>query len=171
MKIAFQYWQQNGRPKRHRFVCLSGAYHGDTLGAASLASLEEFSGVFAPLLFDVIHAPEERHGRVLVGSVHHIAWRTPDDRQQEKWLDALLRLNYSVSPVMDRKYFHSIYYREPGSILFEIATDPPGFAVDEAPEKLGTGLVLPAWLEPERQRLQAVLPPLTLPKPAEEVAR
>ena len=57
VKIAFQYWQQNGRPKRHRFVCLSGAYHGDTLGAASLASLEEFSGVFAPLLFEVVHAP------------------------------------------------------------------------------------------------------------------
>lgn len=57
VKIAFQYWQQNGRPARHRFVCLSGAYHGDTLGAASLASLEEFSGVFAPLLFDVVHAP------------------------------------------------------------------------------------------------------------------
>jgi adenosylmethionine-8-amino-7-oxononanoate aminotransferase len=57
VKVAFQYWQQNGRPRRHRFVCLSGAYHGDTLGAASLASLEEFAGVFAPLLFDVIHAP------------------------------------------------------------------------------------------------------------------
>lgn len=64
VKIAFQYWQQNGRAKRHRFVCLSGAYHGDTLGAASLASLEEFSGVFAPLLFDVVHLPdpEERGG-------------------------------------------------------------------------------------------------------------
>jgi adenosylmethionine-8-amino-7-oxononanoate aminotransferase len=57
VKIAFQFWQQNGRPTRHRFVCLSGAYHGDTLGAASLASLEEFAGVFAPLLFDVVHAP------------------------------------------------------------------------------------------------------------------
>jgi len=122
-------------------------------------------------LVDVIHAPEERHGRVLVGSVHHIAWRTPDDKQQEKWLDALLKLNYGVSPVMDRKYFHSIYYREPGSILFEIATDPPGFAIDEEPEKLGSHLVLPAWLEPERGRLQAVLPPLTLPETASEVAR
>ena len=68
VKVAFQYWQQNGRPKRHRFVCLSGAYHGDTLGAASLASLEEFSGVFAPLLFDVIHAPDPSEGweRVVV---------------------------------------------------------------------------------------------------------
>ena len=108
---------------------------------------------------------------MLVGSVHHIAWRTPDDAQQSRWLDALLKLDYGVSPVMDRKYFHSIYYREPGSILFEIATDPPGFAIDEAPEKLGSHLVLPAWLEPERERLQAVLPTLTLPKAAEEVAQ
>ena len=64
---------------------------------------------------------------------------------------------------MDRKYFHSIYYREPGGILFEIATDPPGFSVDEAPEELGSKLVLPPWLEPERASLEAVLPPLRLP--------
>jgi glyoxalase family protein len=72
-----------------------------------------------------------------------------------------------VSPVKDRKYFHSIYFREPGGILFEIATDPPGFAVDEAPEELGTKLVLPPWLEPEREKLQAVLPPVRLPSPQE----
>jgi glyoxalase family protein len=72
-----------------------------------------------------------------------------------------------VSPVKDRKYFHSIYFREPGGILFEIATDPPGFAVDEAPEELGTKLVLPPWLEPERAKLQAILPPVRLPSPQE----
>jgi glyoxalase family protein len=120
---------------------------------------------------DVLHVPQERHGRVLVGSVHHIAWRTADDAQQIEWLDELSRLRYGVSPVMDRKYFHSIYYREPGSILFEIATDPPGFAVDEAPEKLGSHLVLPAWLEPERAQLKAVLPPLSLPEIPAEVSR
>jgi glyoxalase family protein len=64
---------------------------------------------------------------------------------------------------MDRRYFHSIYYREPGGILFEIATDPPGFSIDEALEDLGSKLVLPGWLEPERTRLEAVLPPLLLP--------
>lgn len=114
-------------------------------------------------LVDVLHVPQERHGRVLVGSVHHIAWRTADDAQQRAWLGELSRLHDGVSPVTDRKYFHSIYYREPGNILFEIATDPPGFAVDEAPEKLGSHLVLPPWLEPERARLEAVLPPLALP--------
>jgi len=114
-------------------------------------------------LVDVVHAPKERQGRVLVGSVHHIAWRTADDSQQIAWMNELGNRHYGVTPVIDRKYFHSIYFREPGNILFEIATDPPGFAVDEAAETLGTHLVLPAWLEPERARLEAVLPPLRLP--------
>jgi glyoxalase family protein len=114
-------------------------------------------------LVEVLHAPDERQGRVLVGTVHHIAWRTADDEEQLRWLTELTRLNYGVSPVMDRKYFHSIYYREPGGILFEIATDPPGFSVDEAPEDLGSKLVLPPWLEPERTKLETVLPPLRLP--------
>jgi glyoxalase family protein len=118
---------------------------------------------------DVLHVPQERQGRVLVGSVHHIAFRTADDAQQQAWLGELSKLHYGVSPVMDRKYFHSIYYREPGNILFEIATDPPGFAIDEAPEKLGSHLVLPAWLEPQRAQLEAVLPPLSMPDVAAEV--
>jgi catechol 2,3-dioxygenase-like lactoylglutathione lyase family enzyme len=124
----------------------------------------------AARLVDVLHVPQERHGRVLVGSVHHIAWRTAGDAGQREWLDELSSLHYGVSPVIDRKYFHSIYYREPGKILFEIATDPPGFAVDEAPEKLGSHLVLPAWLEPERARLESVLPPLALPVVPAEAA-
>lgn len=114
-------------------------------------------------LVDVLHTPNDRTGRVLVGTVHHIAWRTADDEQQRSWQTELTRLNYEVSPVMDRKYFHSIYYREPGGILFEIATDHPGFFVDEAPEELGSKLVLPPWLERERTSLEAVLPPLQLP--------
>jgi catechol 2,3-dioxygenase-like lactoylglutathione lyase family enzyme len=122
-------------------------------------------------LVDVVESTKERQGRVLVGSVHHIAWRTPNDEQQLEWLGELSRQGYGVSPVMDRKYFHSIYYREPGNILFEIATDPPGFAIDEPADTLGTHLVLPAWLEPERARLQAVLPPLRLPRVTAEVAR
>jgi glyoxalase family protein len=114
-------------------------------------------------LVDVLRAPDQKQGRVLVGTVHHIAWRTPDDEQQLRWQTELMRLNYGVSPVMDRKYFHSIYYREPGGILFEIATDPPGFSVDEALEELGSKLVLPPWLEARRASLEAILPPLRLP--------
>jgi glyoxalase family protein len=67
---------------------------------------------------------------------------------------------------MDRKYFHSIYFREPGGILFEIATDPPGFAIDEPLDQLGSKLVLPPWLEKVRSQLEAVLPPIQLPTAA-----
>lgn len=116
-------------------------------------------GAFA----DVLCAPEEPPGRVAVGTIHHIAWRTPDDDQQGAWHDELARLGFNVTPMIDRKYFHSIYYREPGGILFEIATDPPGFAVDETPQELGSKLQLPPWLEAARQELLAILPPLQLP--------
>jgi glyoxalase family protein len=117
----------------------------------------------AGMIADIVCAPEERSGRVAVGTVHHIAWRAPDDEQQRGWQQELARLGYDVTPVIDRKYFHSIYYREPGNILFEIATDPPGFAVDEPIEELGSKLQLPPWLEPSREELMAVLPPLRLP--------
>src|SRR6185437_13042581 len=76
---------------------------------------------------------------------------------------ALTALQYNVTPIIDRKYFHSIYFREPGGVLFEIATDPPGFAVDEPAEQLGSHLVLPPWLEPTRARIEQVLPKVRLP--------
>ena len=75
-------------------------------------------------------------------------------------------MGFNVSPVMDRTYFHSIYFREPGGILFEIATDPPGFTADEPFEELGTNLRLPPWMERARAQIEAILPPLTLPMKA-----
>lgn len=102
-------------------------------------------------------------GRMGAGNVHHVAWRTPDDANQALWLETLESLGYRVSPVMDRNYFHSIYFREPGGVLFEIATDPPGFTVDQPLEELGRKLVLPPWLEPSRERIQRFLPKLKLP--------
>jgi glyoxalase family protein len=115
-------------------------------------------------MVDLICAPEGRPGRVAVGTVHHVAWRTPTNEQQVKWRDAIRDLQYNVTPIIDRTYFHSIYFREPGGVLFEIATDPPGFAVDEPAGKIGTSLVLPAWLETERNELERILPPIRLPK-------
>ena len=94
------------------------------------------------------------------GSIHHIAWRTPDDIGQAAWRSHLLKAGLHVTPVIDRTYFHSIYYREPSGVLFEIATDPPGFTVDEPLENLGTKLILPAWLEPQRAELLGTLPEL-----------
>jgi glyoxalase family protein len=114
-------------------------------------------------IVDVLSAPGAKPGQVLVGTVHHIAWRTADDHQQREWRDEIARLGCAVSPVKDRKYFHSIYFREPGGILFEIATDPPGFSVDETQEALGSRLQLPPWLEPARAQVEAALPPLRLP--------
>jgi glyoxalase family protein len=72
-------------------------------------------------------------------------------------------LGYNVTPVLDRNYFRSIYFREPGGVLFEIATDPPGFAADEDPEHLGETLKLPPWLEKNREHIEAALPPLRVP--------
>lgn len=123
----------------------------------------EVAGGGASKTVDLICAPGGVEGRVAVGTVHHIAWRTADDAQQAEWLGELSRLGYNLSPVMDRIYFHSIYYREPGGILFEIATDQPGFAVDEAPESLGNGLKLPPWLESHRPRIETALPPIVRP--------
>jgi glyoxalase family protein len=117
----------------------------------------------AGCLVDVLCTPEDHRGSILTGTVHHIAWRTPNDQDQKEWLDEITGLGYNTSPVMDRKYFHSIYFHEPGGILFEIATDPPGFMVDESIDALGTSLVLPPWLESSRDELAERLPKLTLP--------
>lgn len=120
---------------------------------------------------DVLCTPAGRVGRLGTGTVHHIAWRTPDDAQQLQWRSELVRLGYNVTPVIDRNYFHSIYYREPGGVLFEIATDPPGFAIDEPQEHLGERLMLPREYESQRPTLERVLPSLTLPTARSKVTR
>ena len=107
-------------------------------------------------------APPERP-RTGAGSIHHVAFRAESDEVQTAWRERLLVAGFRVTPVIDRQYFRAIYFREPGGILFEIATDPPGFAVDEAPGALGTALKLPPHSEPIRARLERVLPVLRLP--------
>ena len=115
-------------------------------------------------MVDLVCAPEGRPGRIAVGTVHHVAWRTATDDQQVQWRQILAKLEYDVTPIIDRQYFHSIYFREPGGVLFEIATDPPGFATDESVEHLGTSLKLPPWLESARPELERLLPRIELPK-------
>src|SRR5215470_13354627 len=116
-------------------------------------------------IIDLLCQPDTGMGRVAAGSVHHIAFRAKDDAEQLQWREGLVDLGYNVTPVMDRDYFHSIYFREPGGVLFEIATDGPGFAVDESPEELGLGLKLPQQYEPLRRELENYLPKLKLPGP------
>lgn len=98
--------------------------------------------------------------RAGVGQTHHIAFRASSDEAQAAWREHLLGLGVEVSPILDRQYFRSIYFRAPDGMLLEIATDGPGFAVDEAEADLGRDLKLPDWLEPERDRIARVLSPL-----------
>lgn len=107
---------------------------------------------------DLLIKPDAPRGQISAGTVHHVAFRVPDDPQQEAWQEELTQRGYHVSPIMDRQYFHSIYYREPGGVLFELGTDPPGFTRDEPVATLGSSLRLPPWVEPDRARIEAILP-------------
>jgi catechol 2,3-dioxygenase-like lactoylglutathione lyase family enzyme len=111
-------------------------------------------------IVDLVRQPERMRGRMGAGSVHHIAFRARDAAEQLRWREAILAQGLDVTPVRDRQYFRSIYFREPGGVLFEIATDAPGFTIDEPYEALGTALKLPPWLEPRRAELEQRLPPV-----------
>ncbi len=108
---------------------------------------------------DVLHRGPPR-GRPGVGTVHHVAFRAADEEEQLAWRDRLSDAGQFVTPQKDRQYFRSIYFREPGGILFEIATDGPGFDVDESVDELGSELRLPSWLEDDRERIESALPSL-----------
>ncbi|PYI99004.1 MAG: ring-cleaving dioxygenase [Verrucomicrobia bacterium] len=114
-------------------------------------------------IIDLLCMPDTGMGRVAAGSVHHIAFRAKDEAEQLKWHEHLVDLGYNVTPVIDRTYFHSIYFREPGGVLFEIATEPPGFTLDEKLEELGTHLRLPSWMESARSQIEKILPPIQVP--------
>jgi glyoxalase family protein len=114
---------------------------------------------------DLLVLPQSRHGRLGAGSVHHIAFRAADDASQLEWRTKIEEASLDVTPVLDRNYFHSIYFREPGGVLFEIATDPPGFAIDESFETLGEALKLPEWFEAHREAIEKELPKIELKKP------
>ena len=111
---------------------------------------------------DIVVDPQARRGQQGTGTVHHIAFRAHTDEEQSAWRRQLLREKFRVTEIIDRKYFRSIYFREPGGVLFEIATDPPGFTVDEPPETLGASLMLPRQYEAIRENIVKRLPPLRL---------
>jgi glyoxalase family protein len=126
---------------RHRFVAESGA-----------------PGHFV----DLIEGPDKMRARLGVGSIHHIAFRTPNDEQQLQYQTLVRHAGFNVTDVLDRSYFHSIYFRERGGVLFEIATDTPGFAIDEPVDALGETLKLPEWFEPNRTAIEESLPTIEL---------
>ena len=111
---------------------------------------------------DLVHDPNARPARPGAGSIHHIAWRVPKDDHQTAWRTRIGESGHNVTEIVDRQYFRSIYFHEPGGVLFEIATDEPGFMVDESRETLGTTLKLPPWLEQHRGQLERVLPPVDI---------
>jgi glyoxalase family protein len=108
----------------------------------------------------VAEQPDLPPARQGAGSVHHVAFRTPDDREYAAWLERLSAAGVRHSGPVNRYWFRSIYYREPNGILFEIATDGPGFAVDEPAATLGEKVVLPPFLEPQRERILQNLKPI-----------
>jgi glyoxalase family protein len=145
----------------------------ETLGFQQIAeegNRRRFSiyGTSTSAQLDLVERPEDPHGNIAAGTVHHIAFRTPNDEEQLQWREKLVDLGFGdpgrigVSPVMDREYFHSIYFREPNGILFEIATDGPGFAIDEPVEHLGESLKLPKQYEPNRREIEESLQPISL---------
>jgi glyoxalase family protein len=113
---------------------------------------------------DLYESPTSGRGAWGTGSIHHLAWRVDDEAHQLEVRTRVLEGGSRPTPVIDRFWFKSVYFPEPGGVLFELATEGPGFAVDEDPPHLGERLVLPLWLEPERAQIEAVLPPLQMPQ-------
>jgi glyoxalase family protein len=131
------------------------AHHGNVYRYAS----GDKSGEYV----NIIHAPGSIRGISGSGTIHHVAFATTDDATQSEAREKLLSAGVNPTPVIDRQYFHSIYFREPGGILFEIATIPPGFTVDEDIARLGEELKLPSWLEASRDQIEDQLEPLRIP--------
>ncbi len=173
-------WQDSAVPIEHAIhgfhsVALVVAQSADTVelltgtmgfresGREGLRTRFETGAGGPAAILDVIESPEGPIGEESIGTVHHVAWRAPSEADQARWREDLLAAGRNVTPVIDRWYFKSIYYREPGGVLFEIATDGPGFTVDEKPEDLGSKLSLPPWFQVRREELDQTLTPFVVP--------
>jgi glyoxalase family protein len=177
----FTPWDGSAVPAEHQIRGLEAA----RVSEASLASTGEFleramgfkhignegewhrygvgSGQSGEYL-DVREVRDVRRGAWGTGSIHHLAWRVNDDTHEAEVRSAVASAGAHPTPVIDRFWFKSVYFKEPGGVLFELATDGPGFAVDEDPQHLGETLVLPPWLERDRAAIEAAVPPLIMPR-------
>ena len=152
--------EQSGEITRDLLVSILGFEKVEEANGRTRYLTTSTGGSFA----DVLEHPDGPRGLTAVGTVHHVAWRAPDEKTQREWREEISARGLHVTPVLDRNYFRSIYFREPGGVLFEIATDQPGFAVDEEADHLGESLKLPSWLEKDRERIEESLPPVHLPR-------
>jgi glyoxalase family protein len=177
----FTPWSVGPVPERHQIRGLHGVRLLERNAAPTVELLTEtlgfeevgdedgwrrfaLPGSHSGRVLDIKDLPGEGRGSWGTGSVHHVAWRVPDDTTQLEVQRRLFEANRHPTPVIDRFWFKSVYFREPGGALFEVATDGPGFTVDEPLGELGGSLVLPPWLEPQRKQIQASLPPLKNPE-------
>jgi glyoxalase family protein len=155
---------ENSLPRTEALLNLMGLEKvADENGMVRFAPKGEALGRFIEIKLD----PNAPRGRMGAGTVHHIAFRNSDDAAQAEWQRALSSF-VSVTAVQDRTYFHSIYFREPGGVLFEMATDNPGFLIDEPVESLGEALRIPEWYAPMREQIEARLLPIELHKAPQE---
>jgi glyoxalase family protein len=170
----FDAWKEGPVPSEnairglHGVTLLESGFEdtADFLGKElNMTQTAEYHGIFRYTMgksssyIDLKVAPGMMSGALGTGTIHHVAFSTKDDTEQREWLHTLSHHGHNVSTVMDRVYFHSIYFREPGGALFEIATDQPGFTIDETRAELGSSLQLPPWYEDERKSIEAALPP------------
>jgi catechol 2,3-dioxygenase-like lactoylglutathione lyase family enzyme len=173
-------WREGPVPAEHAVRGVHGVTiweDGDTGAAALLAEQLGFRSVGenegrirletsaqgAGTVVDIRRAAGFWRGSSGVGTVHHVAFRVPSRSEQDRRREALMRLGLEPTEVIDRHYFHSVYFREPGGVLFELATEAPGFTVDEPAAELGSSLKLPPAYEPDRSRIAGGLPPIRLP--------
>lgn len=152
-----QVWEQNAATTTHFLTSVLGFHE-----IASENGWTRFGCQGGPGVLDVRDAPEARRGAWGVGAVHHLAWRVDDDDHQHVMRSRVEDAGRHPTAVIDRFWFKSVYFKEPGGVLFELATDGPGFSVDEEAAHLGESLVLPPWLEAHRDAIAKALPSLTV---------
>jgi glyoxalase family protein len=172
-------WNGSPVPPDHQIRGLAGArlierelqpttsFLADVLGFTRLGAEDGWErwlvgGAGPGHTLDLQTHPAARRGSWGVGSIHHLAWRVDNDEHQAEIRRRIVEAGGEPTPVIDRFWFHSVYFREPGGVLFELATDGPGFGVDEDLAHLGETLVLPPWLESHRAEIESSLPPLAL---------
>lgn len=154
-------WQQQLAPTEALLTRFMGFAHLGTENGWHRYGVE---GGGSGKLIEVKERPQQGPGQWGTGGVHHVAWRTHDSDEEMALRNRLAGVGLRPTQQIDRFWFKSVYFREPGGVLFEMATDGPGFDRDEEPERLGEYLILPPWLEDRRHEIEATLPPLVVPQ-------